>query len=231
MLSPDIEPLIAAAKFEENGLIPVISQDRRTGVVRMFAWANRDALRATANTGLATFWSRSRKSLWEKGATSGHAMRVLDLRLDCDGDVILYVVDADGPSCHEGTTSCFSRTVQSGSLLVDDGPPAVPASIVSQVDQVIASRKGQDAGKSYVASLFAKGFPKIEEKIREEAGELCESLPTGDDAHTAHEAADLIFHAMVGLQAAGLNIDAVFAELERRFGVSGHTEKASRNKG
>jgi len=231
MLSPDLEPLIRAAKFDENGLIPVISQDRRTGVVRMFAWANQDALRATARTGLATFWSRSRKSLWEKGATSGHAMKVVDLRLDCDADVILYVVDADGPSCHEGSTSCFTRFVKDGALEKDDGPGGVPASIVSRVDQVIASRKGQDGGKSYVASLFAKGFPKIEEKIREEAGELCESLPTGDDAHTAHEAADLLFHAMVGLQAAGLNMESVFTELERRFGVSGHTEKQNRNKG
>jgi len=116
------ESLIATAKFDAKGLVPVIAQDRATGVVRMLAWANAEALRATIEKERATFWSRSRNELWEKGATSGNSMKVYDVRIDCDGDAILYVVDAMGPSCHTGATSCFFRTVSKDGLVTDDGP-------------------------------------------------------------------------------------------------------------
>jgi phosphoribosyl-AMP cyclohydrolase len=116
------DALIASAKFDSKGLVPVIAQDRATGVVRMLAWANSEALRATISKERATFWSRSRSELWEKGATSGNSMKVYDVRLDCDGDAILYVVDAMGPSCHTGATSCFFRTVTPDGLVTDDGP-------------------------------------------------------------------------------------------------------------
>jgi phosphoribosyl-AMP cyclohydrolase len=116
------ESLIAAVKFDSKGLVPVIAQDRITGVVRMLAWANAQALRTTLEKARATFWSRSRNELWEKGATSGNFMKVHDVRIDCDGDAILYVVDAMGPSCHTGATSCFFRTVGPEGLVTDDGP-------------------------------------------------------------------------------------------------------------
>jgi len=99
------EALIAAVKFDANGLVPVIAQDR-----------------ATVTKERATFWSRSRKELWEKGATSGNSMKVYDVRIDCDGDAILYIVDAMGPSCHTNATSCFFRTVTATGLASDDGP-------------------------------------------------------------------------------------------------------------
>jgi phosphoribosyl-AMP cyclohydrolase len=116
------DALIAAAKFDSSGLLPVIAQDRATGVIRMMAWANEEALRATVTQERATFWSRSRKELWEKGATSGNSMQVHDVRIDCDGDAILYIVDAKGPSCHTNATSCFFRTVTPAGLASDDGP-------------------------------------------------------------------------------------------------------------
>jgi len=116
------EDLIAAVKFDSKGLVPVIAQDRQTGVVRMLAWANDEALRATISKARATFWSRSRGEMWEKGATSGNSMEVHDVRIDCDGDAILYIVDAAGPSCHTGATSCFFRTLTAGGLVTDDGP-------------------------------------------------------------------------------------------------------------
>ena len=119
--------LLSAVKFDAKGLVPVIAQDRATGVVRMLAWANAEALRATVQSGLATFWSRSRNELWEKGKTSGHSMRVHDLRLDCDGDAILYIVDANGPSCHTNATSCFFRSIAAGGLVADDGPASLAA--------------------------------------------------------------------------------------------------------
>ena len=116
------EALISVVKFDSKGLVPVIAQDSATGVVRMLAWANAEALRATVTKARATFWSRSRNELWEKGATSGNSMKVHDVRIDCDGDAILYVVDAMGPSCHTNATSCFFRAVGKDGLVTDDGP-------------------------------------------------------------------------------------------------------------
>jgi phosphoribosyl-ATP pyrophosphohydrolase/phosphoribosyl-AMP cyclohydrolase len=154
------------------------------------------------------------------------------LRLDCDGDVILYIVDAEGPSCHTGRTSCFFRSVggtaMGEGLAEDDGPPDPPAVVVARVAEVIARRRRERPEKSYVVSLLDGGWPKILGKIREEAGELIESLPEDDPQHSAHEAADLLFHVLVGLQAAGVAVDDVFAQLRRRFGVSGIDEKARR---
>ena len=121
------DALLSAVKFDPKGLVPVIAQDRATGVGRMLAWANAEALRATVHSGLATFWSRSRNELWEKGKTSGNSMRVHDVRLDCDGDAILYIVDANGPSCHTNATSCFFRSVTASGLVADDGPAPVAA--------------------------------------------------------------------------------------------------------
>lgn len=239
---PDPAALLAAVKLDAAGLVPVIAQDARTGGVRMFAWANREALELTARTGQGHFYSRSRQALWRKGESSGHGLAVRELRVDCDGDVVLYLVDADGPSCHTGHTSCFFRrldaappsadaTTGSGGVLVeDDAPPDPPGVVVARVADVVARRRRERPEKSYVVSLLDAGWPKILAKIAEESGELAESLPTADKNHTAHEAADLIFHVLVGLEAAGVPVDDVFAQLRRRFGVSGIDEKASRSK-
>ena len=232
-----------AIKLDAAGLVPVIAQDARTGGVRMFAWANREALELTARTGQGHFYSRSWQVLWRKGETSGHELAVRELRVDCDGDVVLYLVDADGPSCHTGHTSCFFRKVDPGTtagdgvanagvgaLVEDDAPPDPPSVVIARVADVIARRRHERPEKSYVVSLLDAGWPKILAKITEESSELGESLPTADKGHTAHEAADLIFHVLVGLEAAGVPVDDVFAQLKRRFGVSGIDEKASRSK-
>ena len=236
---PDAETLLGTIQLDAQGLVPVIAQETDTGMVRMFAWANREALQATATTGMAHFWSRSRGALWKKGESSGHTLAVREIRVDCDGDVVLYRVAPVGPSCHTGATSCFFRYVggadlsaasDGGRLSTDDGPPDPPALIVARVAAIIARRKRERPEKSYVVSLLDAGFEKVNGKILEEARELCEALPEGDPAHTAHEAADLLFHMLVGLEAAGVPIDAVFGELRRRFGTSGIDEKASRAK-
>jgi phosphoribosyl-ATP pyrophosphohydrolase/phosphoribosyl-AMP cyclohydrolase len=223
--------LLDAVAFDANGLVPVVAQEGATGQVRMVAWANRQALEKTLASKEAYFWSRSRAKLWRKGEESGHTLAVRQVRLDCDGDVVLYTVDPVGPSCHTGATSCFYRASDvDDNLVADDGPPDPPAVVVARVAKVIARRRKERPEKSYVVSLLDKGFPKINEKIAEEAGELVEALPQGDAQHTAHEAADLIFHVLVGLEAAGVPVDHVFEELRRRFGVSGIDEKASRGK-
>jgi phosphoribosyl-ATP pyrophosphohydrolase/phosphoribosyl-AMP cyclohydrolase len=232
--STDANPaaLLEAVAFDAQGLVPVIAQEAATGQVRMLAWANREALERTLATKQAHFWSRSRAKMWRKGEESGNTLAVRDVRIDCDGDVVLYSVDPAGPSCHTGATSCFFRAHdgEGGGIKIDDGPPDPPAVIVARVADVIARRRKERPEKSYVVSLLDKGFEKINAKISEEAGELVEALPQADAAHTAHEAADLLFHMLVGLEAAGVPAERVFAELGRRFGVSGIAEKASRKK-
>jgi phosphoribosyl-ATP pyrophosphohydrolase/phosphoribosyl-AMP cyclohydrolase len=227
---PEPATLLEGVAFDASGLVPVIAQEAATGQVRMFAWANREALEKTLATKQAHFWSRSRGKMWRKGEESGNTLAVRQVRIDCDGDVVLYTVDPAGPSCHTGATSCFYRADVDGKLVADDGPPDPPAVIIARVAEVIRKRRIERPEKSYVVSLLDRGFEKINEKISEEAGELVEALPQGDAQHTAHEAADLIFHMLVGLEAAGIRADDVFTELGRRFGVSGIDEKASRKK-
>lgn len=232
-MSLSADALLSAVAFDATtGLVPVIAQDAGSGGVRMFAWADREALRLTAATGHAHFWSRSRQALWRKGETSGNVLHVRDMRIDCDGDVVLYLVNADGPSCHTGHTSCFFRGAGTGAgaLVEDDGPADPPALIVKRVAETIAQRRRERPDKSYVVSLLDAGWPKVLGKIAEESGELAEALPQSDGPHTAHEAADLLFHVLVGLEKAGVSVDDVFSELRRRFGVSGLEEKANRPK-
>ena len=104
--------LFATVKFDANGLLPAVVQDATTQQVLMMAWMNAESLRLTLEVGEAVFWSRSRQELWHKGATSGHTQRVRDLRIDCDGDTLLLLVDPNGPACHTGAVSCFYRNVE-----------------------------------------------------------------------------------------------------------------------
>src|SRR3569832_720685 len=116
MTSPAASDFLSGTSFDSAGLVPVIAQDRKTGVVRVLAWASREALRLTLETGQGHFWSRSRQALWRKGETSGNGLTVREVRLDCDGDAVLYLVDAEGPSCHTGATSCFYRVADGAAL-------------------------------------------------------------------------------------------------------------------
>lgn len=211
--------------YDERGLVPCVVQDAATGSVLMLAWMNAEALRVTRETGEVTFWSRSRSRLWKKGETSGNTLALVELRIDCDRDCVLARVNPAGPACHTGATTCFF-THDAGE---DSGVPLTPSQILAHLDTVLAARR--DAGnaeKSYTRSLLDAGMPKILAKIAEEHGELAAELPGADDAATIHETADLIFHVMVGLTARRIPLAAVLAELARRFGTSGHVEKASR---
>jgi phosphoribosyl-ATP pyrophosphohydrolase/phosphoribosyl-AMP cyclohydrolase len=209
--------------FDERGLVPCVVQDADRGTVLMLAWMNAEALRLTRETGVVHFWSRSRQALWKKGETSGNTLALVELRLDCDADAILVRARPAGPTCHTGQTSCFYRDAEG----VDQAPPA--ATIVDALERVIAARRdGATAEKSYTKSLLDAGMPKILAKIAEEHGELAVELPAGDDAKVIHETADLLFHVMVALGARRIPVERIYAELARRFGTSGHVEKASR---
>jgi phosphoribosyl-ATP pyrophosphohydrolase/phosphoribosyl-AMP cyclohydrolase len=207
--------------FDDRGLIPCVVQDVDRGSVLMVAWMNAVALRLTQETGVMHFWSRSRNSLWKKGETSGNTLALVELRVDCDADTLLAIVRPAGPACHTGERSCFYRAL-------DGSPAADTANIFERVDRVIAQRRDSTVETSYTKSLLVAGMPKILAKIAEEHGELAAELPAGADDKVVHEAADLIFHVMVGLAARDIPISKIEAELARRFGTSGHVEKASR---
>jgi phosphoribosyl-AMP cyclohydrolase / phosphoribosyl-ATP pyrophosphohydrolase len=213
--------------FDERGLVPCVVQDAATGTVLMLAWMNAEALRLTRETGEVHFWSRSRGALWKKGETSGNTLAVAELRIDCDRDAILVRAHPAGPTCHTGATACFF-TLDDGRT--DDGVPAAPdAAILGKLAALLVQRRDSATGeRSYTRALLDAGMPKILGKLAEEHAELAAELPAGDAAQVVHETADLIFHVLVGLVARDIPIDAVFAELARRFGTSGHAEKASR---
>lgn len=213
-------------KFDERGLIPAIAQDHLTGQVRMFAYMNAASLELTLKTGKATFFSRSRDSLWVKGETSGHVLAVVSVVADCDADVLLLSVLPVGPSCHTGRPSCFFRRVDAGGQLSDQATEAAP--FLTELGQLLEARKASTAEKSYTKSLLEGGPDKIGAKLREEAGELADAIKNESDERVLSEAGDLLYHALVGLTQRGLTLRQVIEVLAKRTQQSGHAEKASR---
>lgn len=215
----DLPPL----KLDRDGLVTVVAQDRATGEVRMVAHANEVALRRTVETGHAWFFSRSRGRLWQKGEESGNTLVVSAVWLDCDADAVLYLVDPAGPTCHTGAASCFFVRAHPAS---GEGERALP--VLAELEAVIERRRGATSERSYTRSLLEGGPARVGAKIREEADELARAIEGERDPRVVSEAADLVYHAMVGLAARGLSLRDVERELARRFGISGHDEKASR---
>jgi phosphoribosyl-AMP cyclohydrolase / phosphoribosyl-ATP pyrophosphohydrolase len=190
--------------FDERGLLPVVVQDRASGDVLMLAWANAEALRLTAETGLAHFWSRSRRASWKKGESSGNVLRVREARIDCDRDTLVLVVDPDGPACHTGARTCFGET--SGS----------DASLLAELERVIASRAGADPATSYTARLLAKGLDQALKKVGEESTELVMAAKAESAERLAGESADLLFHLLVVLHQRGVSVADVLQVLRQR---------------
>jgi phosphoribosyl-ATP pyrophosphohydrolase/phosphoribosyl-AMP cyclohydrolase len=194
----------ATVLFGADGLVPVVVQDRVSGDVLMVAWANPEALRLTAETGLAHFWSRSRQSLWLKGETSGHRLHVRDMRADCDGDTVLLLVDPEGPACHQGTRTCFGEAGVSA------------AGVLAELERVIAQRARERPEGSYTARLMEKGLDHALKKVGEEATELVLAAKGDGRERVAEEAADLLFHMLVVLAQRGVPLADVLGVLERR---------------
>jgi phosphoribosyl-ATP pyrophosphohydrolase/phosphoribosyl-AMP cyclohydrolase len=176
-----------AVAYDAAGLVPVVVQDADSGDVLMVAYANREALGRTAETGLAHFWSRSRGALWRKGETSGNEMRVREVRTDCDRDALLMLVDPAGPACHTGARTCFGEET------------ATAAGALGELGRVIASRASADPEGSYTARLLAQGQDKVLKKIGEEATEVVLAAKGESDERLAEEAADLLYHLMVAM--------------------------------
>ncbi len=226
------ENLIDQVRWDEAGLVPTIVQRNDDGRVLMLAYMNRESLGLTLQSGYTHFWSRSRKSLWKKGETSGHLQAVRDIRLDCDGDTVLVRVDQKGPACHTNAPTCFYRLSDGEGVLTEQPETASLDGVLTQVAAVIAQRReAADPKASYVASLFHKGQDAILKKVAEEAGEVLLAAKDRDPQKLTAEVADLLFHTLVAMAEGGVSTDDVAAELARRFGMSGLAEKAARPDG
>lgn len=194
----------ALAWHKMSGMLPAAVQDRRTGRLLMLGYMNRDALAATLRDGLATFFSRSRQQLWQKGETSGNRLRVSTVHEDCDGDALLVVCDPEGPTCHLGSASCFG-----GASL--DGP-----AWLGELSRIVSERARCGDETSYTRELLAAGIPKIAQKIGEEGVELALAAVTRAQDGCAEEAADLLYHLAVLMEARGFGWDEVIAVLRKR---------------
>lgn len=187
----------------------------------MMAWMSRDAVQRTVETRWATFFSRSRSRLWVKGEESGNRLLVFDVVADCDADTLLILCDPEGPSCHTGRDNCFFQPIA--------GAAATPSKpFLNQLEVALAERQNARAEKSYTRSLLDGGAQKIAAKLREEAQELGEALDAESADRVENEAADVMYHLLVGLRLRDVSFRNVLAVLAKRFGVSGHDEKASR---
>ena len=209
---------LSAVRFGADGLVPVVTQESRSGDVLMVAYANREALDRTLSTGLAHYFSRSRAKLWQKGETSEHVQRVVEVRLDCDGAAVLYRVEQTGPACHTGTRTCFSTVIgraagRADSEIVEEDPGA---HVLSRLARTVADRARTRPSNSYTAQLLASGVGKISQKVGEEAVEVVVAANAEEPERLASEAADLLYHLLVLLQARGVPLDAVWKELAHR---------------
>ena len=196
-----------AIAFDDRGLVPCIAQDWRTGEVLTLAYMNREALERTRATGEVHYWSRSRDELWHKGATSGNVQKLKALRVDCDGDALLALVEPAGPACHTGERTCFF----SGDLA-----PGAPYETLPALERTIAQRAAAaDTSTSYTARLLAD--PQLAgAKVEEEAEEVARAAAEESDDRVADEAADVLYHLAVLLASRGLGFSDAFEALNAR---------------
>ena len=194
-----------------DGLVPAIVQHAATGEVRMLGYMDRAALDATIADRLVTFHSRSRGGSWRKGETSGNLLDLVDIRLDCDRDALLVLATPRGPTCHTGSDSCFG----------DEGAPGVH--FIAALAATVAERAAADPATSYTARLIGEGTKRLAQKVGEEGVEVALAAMTGDPDELTAEAADLVYHLTVLLEASDTSWDKVIDELKRRHSASSAT--------
>ena len=194
-----------------DGLLPAIVQHWQSGEVLMLGYMNAAALAQTQASGQVTFYSRSKQRLWTKGESSGHVLALKSLRVDCDGDTLLLQADPHGPTCHQGTSSCFGQRT-------DVRPPL---GFLAELDALVAQRHAERPEGSYTTKLFEGGIRRMAQKVGEEGVETALAAVAQDDAELLGEAADLVFHLTVALRARGLSLgDVVRVLAERHRGGS-----------
>ncbi len=196
-------------RYDENGLVPVIAQDAKTNEVLTLAYANQEAVEETVATGEAHYYSRSRSELWRKGETSGNTQRVVQVRLDCDGDALLYRVEPRGPACHTGERSCFFIPVYR-----ENGEVSDLGQTLTRLAGTIAGRHEEMPEGSYTAKLFQRGTGYAAQKVGEEAVEVVVAALEGEKL--AEETADLLYHLLVLLEERGVKPEEVARVLDER---------------
>jgi len=222
--SKKVEEIIEQIDFKKgSGLIPVISQEASTGKILMLAYADKEALKKTIETGYAYYFSRSRKKLWMKGETSGHVQKVLEINIDCDNDAILFKVEQVGACCHKGYSSCFHRELlKEGEFQVKEERVFDPSKvythckILDEIQDVIKQRIKDTPKGSYVVKVIDEGMEKIAKKILEEASELAVALLKEEKEQVIHEASDLIFHTLLGTIIRDVENEEIYKELKKR---------------
>lgn len=207
--------------YNAEGLVPVIVQDSESGQVLMMAYADREALQKTIDTGKTHFRSRSRQKLWMKGEESGNTQQVKEMYIDCDSDTVLVTVEQKGVACHTGERTCFYRSFNGEQKSSPSFGSSRTAKTLDDVYGVIEDRKRNPKEGSYVAGLFDKGLDKILKKIGEEAGETVIGAKNGDKKEIVYETADLWFHSLIVLSYFDLKPSDIYGELGRRFGKPG----------
>jgi len=214
--------------WDKTPLLPAIAQEANSNEVLMLAYMDKEAFGLTQSSGYAHYYSRSKKRIWKKGESSGHTQEVVDILLDCDGDTILLKVNQNGVACHTGRKSCFFTSIAQNKIILEQEVlPEAVYSIVDTLYHTILERKNSDATNSWTKKLL-EDKELLKSKIVEEANELCEAIENEGDENVIYEAADLLYHALVGLGSREISPDRIKQELERRFGVSGIAEKESR---
>jgi len=198
--------------FDQNGLIPCVAQDWRTGEVLTLAYMNAEALRLTRETGEVHFFSRSRGELWRKGETSGNVLQLRQLRFDCDGDALVALVDPAGPACHTGARSCFHRELEGGG----EPEPAAHEALAA-LERALADRKRERPDGSYTVELLDDP-QRIGAKVREEAEEVARAAASESDERVSEEAADLLYHLEVLLLSRELGVAPALETLNGRRG-------------
>lgn len=195
-------------KFDEKGLIPAIVVDYYTKKVLTLAYMNAESLAISIAEGMTCFWSRSRKELWRKGATSGNVQHIVSITADCDADALVVEVKKDGPACHLGTDSCFNDKI-----FVSD---QIKEFSLNGLYEMLEGRKNNPVEGSYTSYLFDKGLDKILKKVGEECTEVIIAAKSGNKEETVYEISDLLYHTLVLMLQTGIKPDDVFDELARR---------------
>jgi len=205
---------IESIKFDEKGLVPAIVQDANTKEVLTLAYMNKDSLQLSMEKGETVFFSRSRQELWHKGATSGHTQKIVDITFDCDQDALVVRVIPNGPACHTGTTSCFTKTIYQNKGA--NNMANQDAAFLFELEELIGKRKEQMPEGSYTTYLFTEGVDKILKKVGEEAAEVIIAAKNRDAEELKWESADLLYHLLVLLQEQELPLQEVLTVLKER---------------
>ncbi len=222
-----VEEMLEMIEFDDRGLVPAVVQEAETNRILMLAYMNEQSFRQTIKKQKACFYSRSRQELWLKGETSGNYQHVRQIKIDCDGDTILLLVTPEGPACHTGEKSCFYQSLKKFTkqdfrddnfeLNKIDKTEEFDIKILSKLARLIAERNKNRPENSYTVELLESDLQYLAQKIGEEGVELSLAVLEQDEKEINREAADLIYHLLVMLEASDLSLQGVLAELSKRY--------------